>query len=182
MAGRSWNAFNAMLGKTDAGNDGNIGFYIKEPEITPPILKTGITRFNGRGTKVDRFAPEADVRAVLEGQFVSMRLHGGRIGLKPKSILATGGASANEAILRVISDVFGAPVFVGEQANSASLGAAYRALHGWTCRRAGAFVPFAEVLAGAPAFRKAVEPNRDAHAVYTAMVDRYEKLEKKIVG
>jgi hypothetical protein len=44
------------------------------------------------------------------------------------------------------------------------------------------FVPFAEVMAGAPAFRKAMDPNRDAHAVYTAMVDRYEKLEKKIVG
>jgi len=182
VANRSWETFNAMLQKTTVGNQGDIGFYIKEPEITPPILKTGITRFNGRGTKVDRFAPEADVRAVLEGQFVSMRLHGGRIGLTPKSILATGGASANEAILRVVSDVFGAPVFVAPQAGSASLGAAYRALHGWTCQQAGAFVPFADVMAGAPAFRKAVEPNRDAHAVYTAMMDRYEKLEKKIVG
>jgi xylulokinase len=180
-ADRSWDTFNRMLQKTAVGNDGNIGFYIKEPEITPPILKTGITRFNGRGTSVDRFAPEAEVRAVLEGQFISMRLHGSRIGLTPKSILATGGASANDAILRVISDVFGAPVFVGDQANSASLGAAYRALHGWTCHRAGRFVSFADVMAAAPPFRKAAEPNKDAHAVYSAMMDRYEKLEKKVV-
>ena len=182
VAGRSWDTFRTLIHKTTPGNDGNIGFYIREPEITPPIFTTGITRFNGRGTKVDHFAPEADARAVVEGQFLSMRLHSSRIGLKPRSILATGGASVDEALLRIMADVFGAPVFVGEQANSAALGAAYRALHGWTCAQAGRLVPFDEVMTAAPPFKKAMDPDRGAHAAYTSMMDRYKKLEKKITG
>lgn len=178
----SWPAFSRALQETLPGNGGNIGFYIKEPEITPPILKTGIFRFDVEGARVDAFFAEVDVRAVVEGQFLSMRLHGGHIGLKPVSILATGGASSNEAIIRIMSDVFGVPVYIGEQTDSASLGAAYRALHGWTCEKSGKFVPFAEVLAGAPPFRKAAEPDMDAHGVYTKMLERYEELEKRVIS
>jgi len=81
-----------------------------------------------------------------------------------------------------MGDVFGVPVFVGEQPNSSTLGAAYRALHGWTCLQRGRFVPFADVIAHAPPFKKAVEPDRKAHAVYTKMLNRYAELEKRVVG
>lgn len=178
----SWGAFSRTLHETPVGNDGNIGFYIKEPEITPPILKTGIFRFDGNDVEVDAFSSGVDVRAVVEGQFLSMRLHGANIGLKPSSILATGGASSNKAIIRIMSDVLGVPVYAGDQPNSASLGAACRALHGWSCEKSGKFVPFAEVLTGAPPFREAAEPDMEAHAVYTKMLERYEELEKKITG
>jgi sugar (pentulose or hexulose) kinase len=74
---------------------------------------------------------------------------GTRLGIRPKTILATGGASRDAALLRVMADVFGVPVWVAEQANSAALGAAYRARHGRMCRDAGRFVPFADaVVAG----------------------------------
>ena len=53
-------------------------------------------------------------------------------------------------------------------------------MHGWVC--ASGFKPFAEVMAGAPAFKKAVEPDRAAYAVYSAMLDRYEKIEKRVIG
>lgn len=180
--GGTWEGFEKALAETKPGNDGNIGFYIKEPEITPPILKTGTFRFGPDDAAVESFPPAVDARAVVEGQFLSMRLHGGNIGIKPTSILATGGASTNKAIVQIISDVFGVPVFTGEQANSASLGAAYRALHGWACDQAGKLVPFAEVLSGAPAFSKTAEPDAAAHEVYSGMLERYARLEAKVMG
>jgi len=181
-AGGAWDTFNGLLDTTPAGNEGRIGFYIKEPEITPPILKTGTFRFNGAGEKVDSFPPEADVRAVLEGQFLSMRLHGAHIGLKPSSILATGGASANRSIIGVMANVFGVPVYVGEQPNSAASGAAYRALHGWKCADHGSFVPFDKALSATAPFKRAAEPDKKAHAVYSAMLERYAGLEKQVIG
>ena len=54
----------------------------------------------------------------------------------PKRIIATGGASSNPTITQVIADVFGAPVYTSTQTDSASLGAALRALHGAACQRA----------------------------------------------
>ena len=178
----SWKDYGDLVEKSPVGNDGQIGFYIREPEITPTILNTGVHRFDANGRKVDSFSKAAEARAVLEGQFLSMRIHGSRIGLVPATILATGGASVDPTVIRVMADVFGVPVFVGESANSAALGAAYRAVHGWKCGKEGKFVPFAEILATAPPFQKAADPDMDAHAVYTAMLDRYAKLESGIAG
>jgi xylulokinase len=177
----SWDAFAAALARTAPGNGGRIGFYLQEPEITPPILKTGEHRFGPDDRRVDRFEPDAEARAVVEGQFLSMRVHGGNIGIRPVQILATGGASANRALIRVMANVFGVPVFIGNRPNSASLGAAYRARHGWICACRRRFVPFAEVMAGAPPFRRAAVPDRPAHAVYTAMLARYARLEQDVI-
>lgn len=181
-ASGSWAAFEQLLKEMPPGNEGQIGFYIREPEITPPILRTGCFRFDAQGGPVERFRPAVEVRAILEWQFLSLRSHGEHIGLRPSNILATGGASVNPAVLRVMADVFGVPVFVGEQPNSAALGAAYRALHGWTCWRRGCFVPFAEVVARAPPFRRAVEPDLKAHGLYTGMIGRYSELENKVAA
>lgn len=104
-------------------------------------------------------------------------MHGLAMGLKPKTIIATGGASANRTITQVslqpegtmvlvlplrwrgaavshspilvwqiMSNVFGIPVRIAEQPDSASLGAAYRAFHASKCAAAGSFIPFEEVL------------------------------------
>lgn len=180
VAGGSWARFEGLLAEGTPGNGGHIGFYHKEPEITPPVLTPGTHRFVGDGRSVDAFTPAVEARAVVEGQFLSMRLHSGNIGIKPVKILATGGASANRSILRVMADVFGVPVFTGNQPNSAALGAAYRALHGWTCADQSRFVPFAAVMAGAPPFTRAMEPDAGAHAVYTRMLPEYERLEGKV--
>lgn len=179
-AGGSWDEFGRILAATPPGNHGCVGFYIDQPEISPPIMKTGIRRFDKTGTKVEKFADGSDVRAVVESQFMSLRLHGGNIGLKPRSILATGGASANVAIVSTIADVFGVPVFVGDQPNSAAVGAAYRALHAWRCASEGVFVTFADAMTGAPAFKKAADPDPAAHAVYTKMLKEFQKLERKV--
>jgi xylulokinase len=177
----SWKAFEAALARTPAGNGGRIGFYFKEPEITPTVLKPGIYRFGPDGRPA-RFTPEQNVRAVVEGQCLSMRLHGNNIGLVPQKILATGGASVNKSLLQLMADVFGTPVHVSSRPNSASLGAAYRALHGWHCARARKFVPFAKVVRVAASFTSAAEPDRARYRLYTAMLRRYAQLEKQVMG
>jgi xylulokinase len=187
-AGGSWDKFNAMLSsETKAGNGGNIGFYIDAPEITP-ALKAGVRRFapeGGKHRRVSSFANAVDVRAVVEGQFMSMRVHGESVGLtSPKRIIATGGASGNAAITQVIADVFGAPVFVASRTDSASLGAAYRALHAWTCADRKSFVPFEEVTGSAIAadLRLAASPRADAHAAYTALLPAYKQCEASVLA
>ncbi|MBU0715366.1 MAG: carbohydrate kinase [Verrucomicrobia bacterium] len=177
----SWKAFEAALARTPSGNGGRIGFYFKEPEITPTVLKPVIYRFGPDG-RPTRFTPEQNVRAVVEGQYLSMRLHGNNIGLVPQKILATGGASVNKSLLQVMADVFGTPVHVSSQPNSASLGAAYRALHGWHCARARGFVPFEKVVRAAASFTPAAEPDRAKHRIYTAMLKRYADMEKRVIS
>lgn len=177
----SWKTFETALARTPVGNGGRIGFYFKEPEITPTVLKPGIYRF-GPDERPAKFTPEQNVRAVVEGQYLSMRLHGNKIGLVPQKILATGGASVNKSLLQVMADVFGTPVHVSSRPNSASLGAAYRALHGWRCARARKFIPFAKVVQMEGSFTPAAEPDLAKHRTYTAMLKRYAKLEKQCIS
>jgi len=177
----SWKTFEAALARTPSGNGGRIGFYFREPEITPPVLKPGIHRF-GPDDRPTRFTPEQNVRAVVEGQYLSMRLHGNNIGLMPQKILATGGASVNKSLLQVMADVFGTRVYVSSQPNSASLGAAYRALHGWHCAHAHRFIPFKKVVRAASSFTPAAEPDRAKHCIYTTMLKRYAQLEKQVIS
>ncbi len=181
-ADRSWKTYAAFLNETSPGNGGRIGFYVCDPEITPPIMKTGIWRFGADDRPVAHFSPAEDCRAVYEGQFLSMRLHGRNIGFEPGRILATGGASVDQSVIRVMCDVFGVPVYVAEKSDSASLGAAYRALHGWRCSEGNGWIPFREVLASAGDFRKMAEPDLKAHAIYSGMLERYADLEYKIMA
>jgi xylulokinase len=181
VAGGQWETFNRLVASTPPGNAGRMGFYLREPEITPPILKPGTHRFDVGGRPVKSFAPAEEARAVLEAQFLSMRRHGAGIGLKPRQILATGGASANPVILRILSDVFGVPVYAADVTDTASLGAAYRALHGWECRRKRRFVSFADVMAAAPPFKKVAAPDAAAHAIYEEMLPRHATLEAQVI-
>lgn len=57
------------------------------------------------------------VRAIVEGQFLSKRAHTERFGMPspPKRIIATGGASANSSILSLIASIFGCDVYTVQQ-------------------------------------------------------------------
>lgn len=100
--------------------------------------------------QIDEFDPPSEVRAIIEGQFLSMRGHAERCGLPvpPKRIIATGGASSNQIILKTMASIFGCPVYTVQRPDSASLGAALRAAHGWLCNRQGEFVPVSCVYSG----------------------------------
>ncbi|KAL7611617.1 hypothetical protein Lser_V15G08911 [Lactuca serriola] len=152
-ADKSWDVFNQSLKQTPPLNGGKIGFYYKDHEILPP-LPIGYHRyilenFNGdtldgvSEREVKEFDPPSEIRALIEGQFVSMRGHAERFGMPspPKRIIATGGASANHTILTSIASIFGCNVYTVQRPDSASLGAALRAAHGWVCKNKGSFVP-----------------------------------------
>lgn len=162
LAGGSWEKFEEKMHQTPPLNEGRIGFYYTEPEILPP-LPAGTHRFvirnkvddHGRESylgvdEVQEFEPAQEVRAVVEGQFLSMRAHSERIGMPspPERVIATGGGSANSQLLATIADIFGCPVYTAERPDSASLGAALRAAHGWLCQSKGYFIPISDLLKG----------------------------------
>ncbi len=182
VAGGNWDTFSRMLEETAPGNGGAMGLYVDTPEITPPIHATGAYRWNAEGQAVESFTPEQEIRAVVEGQFLSLCLHAGRAGVQPRRLLATGGASANRALLRVVADIFCAPVYVAESTDSAALGSAYRALHGWRCAEAGYFVPYAAIMQKAPPLSLAARPDPAAHEQYRDMLGRIGELETSVAG
>ncbi len=93
------------------------------PEITPrhdfaaPVLK-GAPEFESGAQ------PGLQVRALLEGQFLNMRLHSQWMEVKAERLRLTGGASKNDGIAQLAADVFQAPVERLDVSNSAALGAA----------------------------------------------------------
>ncbi|XP_062570095.1 xylulose kinase-like isoform X2 [Saccostrea cucullata] len=173
----SWDKFSEYLKNTPMGNNGNIGIYFDVMEIQP--LSQGIFRFNKSDEKVESFPPEVEVRAVIEGQMIARKMYtekrGMHTGLDTR-ILATGGASLNKAILQVISDVFGAPVFVSDISNSAGLGSCYRAKHGLDgC-------DFADVVKNHHRPECVAVPTEGASEVYKEMSFRYRKLEREVAN
>jgi len=118
-----WSAFDAdALSETPMGNGGLMMLPFFEPEITPRLNTGGIV-FNRDG----EHTPAQWVRAVLEGQFLNMRLHSQWLGIAPTRIRLTGGASRNNGIAQVIANVFAVPVDRLETTEGAGLGAAIRA-------------------------------------------------------
>ncbi|XP_019175377.1 PREDICTED: xylulose kinase-like [Ipomoea nil] len=152
-ADKSWDVFNKHLESTPPLNGGKLGFYYKDHEILPPlpvgyhryVLEnfTGDTLDGVKEREVQEFDPASEVRAIIEGQFLSIRAHAERFGLPspPKRMIATGGASTNNAILSMVASIFGCDVYTVQRPDSASLGGALRAAHGWLCDNKGQFVP-----------------------------------------
>uniref|UniRef100_A0A4X1TXU1 Xylulose kinase n=1 Tax=Sus scrofa TaxID=9823 RepID=A0A4X1TXU1_PIG len=178
-ASRSWSEFSKALRSTELGNGGNLGFYFDVMEITPEII--GRHRFNAENHEVSAFPWDVEIRALIEGQFMAKKIHAEGLGYRvmPKTkILATGGASHNKDILQVLADVFGAPVYVIDTANSACVGSAYRAFHGLA---AGTNMPFSEVVKLAPNPRLAATPTPGAFQVYEALLQRYAVLEQRVL-
>ncbi|XP_037239672.1 xylulose kinase isoform X3 [Falco biarmicus] len=178
-ASGSWDEFSKALSSTVAGNNGNLGFYFDVKEITPEAV--GIHRFNRDNQKVSDFPKDVEIRALIEGQFIAKRIHAEKLGYKvlPRTrILATGGASHNKKILQVLSDVFNAPVYTIDTANSACLGSAYRAIQGLV---AETNVSLADVVKLAPEPRLAVTPTAGSEELYRPLLKRYAELEQKVI-
>ena len=181
-----WKTFGEMLNTTPPGNNGNIGFYYPTSEITPTTgSNSGFQRFDSTGNIVNgRFInPAHDVRAVVESKFLAMRYFGERIGMdtsKARRIIATGGASNNLSILQVLSDVFGCPVYTIEQSDSASLGAAFRALHGHVCYISKSFVKYEHVIPGdALGYTLVCSPKEGTADIYATILPRFETLQEQ---
>jgi xylulokinase len=111
---------------------------------------------------------------------MSMRLHSAWMGVKPQKIYATGGASANTAIIQVMADVMGCPVARIEVAKSAALGAALRAAQGYLAH-IGKAPSWDKVVRGfcEPLPGSEVVPERKAVKVYDKLVEKYAKCERE---
>jgi len=173
---KSWETFSRYLRDTEPGNQGVIGLYFFEPEITPQA-SAGVRRYDTREDKflTESFSnPAMEVRAIVESQFMSMRRHAVNLGMFPlpegAKILATGGASENKDILQVLADVFGAPVFCLSYSGSAALGAASRAMDGLERKSTPNILPNGAV--------EICRPRQEMTDIYTSMEPHFAKLER----
>jgi len=107
--------------------------------------------------------------------------HARKLGLVARGkILATGGSSENQEMMQILSDIFGVPVYTGDLAKSAAVGAAYKALHGWKCSTSDIFVPFSSVV-GETKFKLTAKPSPSAENVYKPLVEKYTLLEEMLI-
>jgi xylulokinase len=166
-----WSAFDrAALAETRESAGGNLMLPFFGPEITPrhdftgPVLR-GSAAFEG-GTE-----PALQVRALLEGQFLNMRLHSQWMDVKAERIRLTGGASKNDGIAQLVADVFQAPVERLEVSNSAALGAALIAATATGCDLTELQQGFCQAAPGA-----ALQPDPALAPVYEGAMARFAGL------
>jgi xylulokinase len=174
--GLDWKSFSDALDRTPPGVHIVLPWF--EPEITPAVPVPGVRRYG-----VSRTGPNADVRALVEGQMMSMALHSQWMGVQIDAIYATGGAAANRSILQTMADVFGADVYQFEVGNSAALGAALCAAHADAGSREPR-VQWEDVIRGftEPIASTRLEPDRTRHAMYQDLIGVYQACERHAVG
>ena len=178
LYGLDWDGFSSTLAATPPGNDGALMVPWFVPEITPTVEAPGPHRL-----RLDPSDAPRNVRAVVEGQALAMRLHSRWFAPNVRAIRVTGGAAANSQVLQVIADVFDAEVVRIAPPNAASLGAALRAFH--ADRLAGGDpLPWHDVVAGftAPIAGAGAKPRREAVEIYGRLISEYKRLEEQFGG
>jgi xylulokinase len=110
---------------------------------------------------------------------MALALHSRWMGVKIKTIYATGGASANRDVLQVMADVFNAEVLQLQTGNSAALGAALRAFHA-DKQADAAPVSWDEVVSGfvVPQVDTRLRPKASNVATYARLIDLYAERER----
>ncbi|KAI7869883.1 hypothetical protein BDF14DRAFT_1741452 [Spinellus fusiger] len=174
-ANSDWDTFNASLGAVRERD--TFGFYYWMQEIVP--FAKGIYRFEN-GEPVEEFShPQDNVRAILESQFLSMRLRLGRMVTSPMvRVLATGGAAANRALLQVLSNVLGLPVYKQKGMNSASLGGALLAKYA-----VGSHSSFEEMMKNYVEEPELIcEPKASETVYYGTRLEDYVRLESLVLS
>ena len=164
-----WPGFDAALRATPPGNDGMMMLPWFEPEIVPRVARPRVHRLGGLRDEPEQAA--GNCRAVVEGQFLSMRLNSAWMATRPRRLVATGGGAQNRELLQIAADVLGCRVESLEVSDGAALGAALRA----TGKRLPPLPP-----AGEPG--PAAEPRPEATAIYDAMLPRYAEAQRRAAG
>lgn len=154
---KTWDLFNStalstpVLGQQNPETDPmRLGLYFPRPEIVPNV-KEGTWRFLYKDDTLSPVSddeswpiPTADARAILESQFLSLRLRSeslvtpqGALPAQPRRIYMVGGGAANSAIADLAGQVLGGSEGVFKLdigGNACALGAAYKAA--WGVQRA----------------------------------------------
>jgi xylulokinase len=166
---RSWDLFNKtaldtpILGQSTDTDPMRLGLFFPRPEIVPNV-KAGTWRFlfdksitpvesdsdNNKNWPV----PSSDARAILESQFLSLRLRSQslvtsdtKLPAQPRRIYLVGGGAVNPAIADLAGQVLGGTDGVYKLeigGNACALGAAYKA--SWGVQRSSASEKFEDFL------------------------------------
>ncbi len=171
--GLSWKQFSAALRKGKPGNGAKVMLPYFSPEIVPNVLEPGVRRYGLKDNDV-----KGNIRAVVEAQMASMAIHSKWMGVRTRTIYATGGASANREILQIMADMHNADVYQFEVGNSAALGAALRAAHAGR-KAARKALPWEKIVAGFtdPILESRVRPDRAAVKIYREFCKLYRACE-----
>ncbi|KAF8864121.1 actin-like ATPase domain-containing protein [Acephala macrosclerotiorum] len=150
-----WSTFNKLaleappLGQNSPSDSAKLGLFFPLPEIVPNV-RAGTWRYtcSSDGSSLEEskegWSKEADARAIVESQILSLRLRSQKLvhspakGLPPQPgrIYLVGGGSLNPAIARIIGDVLGGAEGVWKLdvgGNACALGGAYKAV--WAIER-----------------------------------------------
>jgi xylulokinase len=168
----SWSQFNATasstapLGQSTPDDPMRLALFFPRPEIVPNV-KSGTWRHLYNPTthsltpatpNTSQWPADADARAILESQFLSLRLrsaplvhtdpsHPSSLPPQPRRIYLVGGGAANPAIAALAGSVLGGTDGVFQLSiggNACALGAAYKAA--WGVRRAAGGETFEDWL------------------------------------
>jgi xylulokinase len=171
-----WESFSECLRKTDPGNQNKILLPYFEQEIYPPLQ--GVRRFDLREDERCE-----NVRAVIEAQAMGLKVHSEWMEVETESICMTGGASVNREVLQIFADVYQAKVYRFETPNSASLGAAIRALYSYSNEQSEriswkeAAGPFTQPMPGTE-----VMPDESVKHIYEIFRERFIQCEEKALA
>jgi xylulokinase len=166
-----WSAFDRealATTLTSAGENLMLPFF--GAEITPrhdftgPVLQGSADFESGKH-------PALQIRALLEGQFLNMRLHSEWMEVKTERIRLTGGASKNDGIAQLVADIFQAPIERLDVSNSAALGAALIAAAADGHDLAALQEVFCKASAGS-----SLQPNSNLAAAYQNALGKFKSL------
>lgn len=211
---KSWDLFNEtatstpVLGQQDPSSDPmRLGLFFPRPEIVPNV-KEGTWRFlykdntlsavpptGARGKTEDKTwpIPQADARAILESQFLSLRLRSqalvepqGDLPPQPRRIYMVGGGAANSAIAELAGEVLGGSEGVFKLdigGNACALGAAYKAAWGVQRQKNEKFEDFLEKRWNEESFVKKVCEGyrKGTWERYGEALRGFEEVEKKAI-
>ena len=173
-SGLTWAQVQQMLIDTEPGAESGLALPWYAPEITPRVSVPGRRLKDVHTTDSPRI-----VRAVIEGQMLSIARHTRWMADAPAIVSATGGASVNRGLLQIMADVFGAPVVRPTIANTSALGAALRA---WQAAAAARGEPATWSSCAAAALEATggvdrIEPRPGAVRTYAALREQYGLFE-----
>jgi len=157
--------------KSLPGNNGNFMLPYFVPEITPLVKEPGVKFFGTKDFCSGKFDPPEIIRAVVESQFLSMKLHSKFIGIDFDTVRITGGGSNSPGICQTIANIFQANVEKISVPDSAALGSAMIAAN--TIGKIS-YNNLKEKFCNA---EKIIYPDKSTSKIYDDMLDKYASAE-----
>jgi xylulokinase len=167
-----WNEFDhlAAIDSSQCGENLMLPYF--DAESTPLILTPSVIYHGTPEFCSGKVSPEIKIRAILESQALTMKLHSGWMDEDFKRIRVTGGASNCGGFLQILANVFQADIERIAITDSAGLGAALIAAHNVT------EIPYADLFAKFSASIETIKPDCGKAPYYEEALSKYAELEK----